>query len=121
MFIYTAKLNRKRAVLAVLILAAVLIAVILLAGSRDQSRAEAAALSAVVRTNEERVAYLEGLGWQVEAEPLEVQQIVIPKKFTNVYENYIASIWLPAADWTPRGIHIRSQIIRTAQTLWWLI
>ena len=62
MFIYTAKFSKKKAVAAVLILGIVLTSVILLAGSRHNDSTDAAALSAVVRTNEDRIAYLEGLG-----------------------------------------------------------
>ena len=90
MFIYTAKFSKKRAVIAVLILGIVLTSVILLVGSRHGDSTETAALSAVVRTNEDRIAYLEGLGWQVQTEPIETQTVVIPKTFDGVYETYNA-------------------------------
>lgn len=90
MFIYTAKFSKKKAVAAVLILGIVLTSVILLAGSRHNDSTDAAALSAVVRTNEDRIAYLEGLGWTVSTEPVEIQTVVIPKTFDGVYETYNA-------------------------------
>jgi hypothetical protein len=89
MFIFTAKFNKKKAVAAVLILAVILIAIILIAGTlgKDNSK-ETAALSAVVKNNEQRVAYLNSLGWEVEAEPIEEQAVVIPREFTTVYKDY---------------------------------
>jgi hypothetical protein len=93
MFIFTAKFNKKKAIAAVLILAAILIAIILLAGGGDKTKdnanaSETAALSAVVKNNEQRVNYLKALGWEVEQNVLEQQKIVIPREFTEVYKNY---------------------------------
>ena len=38
--------------------------------------------------NTSRVAFLEGLGWQVEEEAAEAEEIVIPLEFDEVYQNY---------------------------------
>lgn len=40
--------------------------------------------------NEERLRFLAACGWQVEAEPLAVNDITLPAKFSQVYENYSA-------------------------------
>ena len=40
------------------------------------------------RTNEERVKFLEQFGWQVSAEPIEIENVPIPARFNAVYENY---------------------------------
>ena len=83
MFVMTAKLNKKKltAILLVLVLAivAVVIAVSAIGGSSGGR----------IRSSEDAAAYLESLGWQVSPEPLEVQEIVIPRQFTGVYESYI--------------------------------
>jgi hypothetical protein len=89
MFIFTAKFNKRKAIAAVLVLAAVLVAIVLIAGNANNSNAkETAALSAVVKNNEQRVNYLKALGWEVEQNVLEQQKIVIPRKFTDVYKKY---------------------------------
>jgi hypothetical protein len=92
MYIFTAKFNKRKAVLAVLVLAAVLIAIILIAGGISRSNAskakETAALSAVVKNNDQRVKYLNTLGWEVDKNPLEEQKVVIPREFSSVYKNY---------------------------------
>ena len=36
------------------------------------------------------VRYLAGLGWQVEPQPLEVRDLVIPRSFSGVYADYAA-------------------------------
>ena len=39
-------------------------------------------------TADERLAFLEQFGWEVEAEPLEVREIHIPEEFDDVYTRY---------------------------------
>ncbi|HHT16254.1 MAG TPA: DUF4830 domain-containing protein [Papillibacter sp.] len=90
MFILTAKFSKRKAVVAVLILAVILIAIILIAGKAGQRSnvSETAALSAVVKNNEQRVKYLNSLGWEVEEEPIEEQKVIIPREFNDIYERY---------------------------------
>ncbi|MGE4484564.1 MAG: DUF4830 domain-containing protein [Oscillospiraceae bacterium] len=88
MIVYTAKFSKKKAIIAVLILGAVLCAIILLAGERFGAAAEASSLSAVVKTNEDRVSYLCTLGWDVSDDPVDQQTITIPRDFSGVYGTY---------------------------------
>ena len=83
MFIVTAKLNKKRAIAIVLAVALILTAIIILASRRDRDTTEIPAQNAA-----EIVAYLERLGWQVAPEPIEIQEILIPREFDAVYEAY---------------------------------
>jgi hypothetical protein len=87
---YTAKFNRKKAVVAVLVLAAVLCAIIVIAGRFGRAGGADAALSAVVRNNRQRVGYLESLGWRVEEDALDEQKVKIPVSFSDVYLKYNA-------------------------------
>ena len=88
MFIITGKLSRKKALIiaaaALLILAVVLASVLQKDGKADA----AAALRSLVRDNDERVAYLSALGWQVEPEPMETQSILIPREMSEAYAEY---------------------------------
>lgn len=91
MFIFTTKFNKKKAVIAVLVLAAILIAIVLIAGSVNKAKSnskETAALSAVVKNNDQRVKYLKSLGWEVDNKTLEEQKVVIPRDFSDVYKKY---------------------------------
>ena len=91
MFIFTTIFNRKKAVFAVVVLAVILIAVVLIAGNADRANSnseETAALSAVVKNNDQRVKYLNSLGWEVDKKALEEQKVVIPRDFTDVYKKY---------------------------------
>ena len=91
MFVFTAKLNRKSAVAAVVVLALLLIAVILLVSLRSiGGSGKPAPEKAGVADAADAARYLSGLGWQVEAQPLEVRELVIPRSFSGVYADYAA-------------------------------
>ena len=91
MFIFTAKLNRKKAIIIIIALAVVLCTIILIAGMRDQKKTAPAAKqisTTSIATNGDRVKYLESFGWKVKEQPREEQEVVIPKEFTKVYSDY---------------------------------
>lgn len=41
-----------------------------------------------VKTNEDRIAFLEQFGWQVNAEPIEEVQVTIPEEFDKIFTGY---------------------------------
>ncbi len=86
MFVFTAKLNKKKLLAALIgLLAAVLLFVLVLSTLHGE-----AAGPRPVRNAEEAAAYLKALGWQPEPEPLDVQDLLIPREFNRVYESYAA-------------------------------
>ncbi len=92
MFVFTAKLNRRKAVLLLIALALVIAAVILavsIRGSKGNTHTEHTHAPAVIRTAGDAAAYLAALGWEVDPEPLEVREIVIPRQFSGVYADYV--------------------------------
>lgn len=77
------KANKKR-IVAVLVLAiAVVGACVFLRGGDDP-----APQTYLGSTNEERVSFLEGFGWQVDTEPAETREVMIPAEFNDVYTTY---------------------------------
>ncbi len=86
MLIITAKLDKRKLILGALALVVLVGAAILLfSGSGGEAEAS---LSAVAKTNEQRVRYLESFGWQVSPEPVEEQTVTIPRDFSKVYTEY---------------------------------
>ena len=91
MFVFTAKLNRKSAVAAVVALALLLIAVILLVSLHSiGGSGKPAPETAGIADADDAARYLAGLGWQVEPQPLEIRELVIPRSFSGVYADYAA-------------------------------
>lgn len=84
MYVVTMKWNKGTAAL-IIVLAALLLGVIIMLSSDNGAPSQG---SQRFDTNEAIVGYLESLGWQVDAEPVEEKSIVIPREFSKVYEEY---------------------------------
>ena len=85
MLIWTARFSRKKAALAVIVMGLGSALGIVLAGRLpSDSPAEAVVLS----DSAQRVAYLESLGWQVDPEPLETLQFLMPETLEEPYLSY---------------------------------
>ena len=73
--------NKKR-ILAVLVLIAIAVCAFFLI-PRGEKRQTFPGM-----TGEERLAFLTSFGWEAEAEPQDVREVVIPAKFNDVYAAY---------------------------------
>lgn len=76
---------RRKAAVKVIVFGALAAAVILLAGALGRRSAENAIRAG---TNDERVAYLLSLGWEVDPTPVLEQQVTLPKEFPDVLTQY---------------------------------
>ena len=83
MFVLTFKWNKKIALLVIAAAVVLLGAIILALGHGDSSGA-----SVTVKTNEDRVKFLQSLGWELEPSPISETYVVIPKEFSEIYETY---------------------------------
>ncbi|GHV32976.1 hypothetical protein FACS18949_05740 [Clostridia bacterium] len=94
MFIVTAKLDKKRLTAIVVAAGVLLIALIVLLSMRGARGASATTLELPspkgVSTNDERVAFLEGYGWQVASEPIAFEEVLFPEAFDDVFADYNA-------------------------------
>jgi hypothetical protein len=91
MIIVTARIPKRRllagaATALVCCLAAAAAIVFSLAGRAVTTSAEVRG----IRTNDDRVAYLASLGWEVEESPLSTEELLIPKEFDESYTDYLA-------------------------------
>ena len=86
MFIYTAKLSKGKMAIVAAIAAAVILLMILLMNRGTGTSMETTAPK--LSTPEARVEYLASCGYTVSPEPLRTQEVLIPKEFTEVYDQY---------------------------------
>lgn len=84
MMIWTARFSRKKAVFAVILMGIVMAALIVLTGRVPEEAPTVPQLT----TNDERVAYLQSLGWEVSSEPLETLQFLLPNQLGDHYLKY---------------------------------
>ena len=85
MLIWTARLSKKRAILMIIALGAVMAALICLFAGRQQPKPAA---TPQLLTNADRVTYLCSFGWEVEPEPLETLQFLLPDTLEEPYLTY---------------------------------
>ena len=86
MMIMTAKVDMKKILTIIGIVAAVLVAVIMLFGGEDSAATAAPAVS----NNDARVKFLVDFGWDVSTSPVESSQVKIPEETTEVFDRYNA-------------------------------
>ena len=84
MMVMTAKVDLKKIALILGAVAAVILGLILLFGG-DHTQTTAAT---PVSNNEQRVQFLESLGWEVAASPAESGQVRIPETATELFDRY---------------------------------
>ena len=94
MLIVTARLPRRKLAFSVAAAALLCCAALVLdlgGGASQTASASAAALPSPksVKTNEDRVAYLEGYGWQVVEAPLATEELLIPEEMDKSYDDYL--------------------------------
>lgn len=93
MFIFTAKLPRKKLALGLLGAVALCAAAGMAVGMLPLSATAASASVPSpkrIKTAEDRMAYLEAYGWLVDPEPLAVEELLIPEEFDKTYDEYLA-------------------------------
>ena len=100
MMVLTAKLKKKNVLVFVLILAAAA-AILLLAGRGENDAPEPELRRA--DTNEERIAFLQRFGWEVDPDPEQTQEVRIPSEPNEVFDRYNELQKSQDFDLTPYG------------------
>ena len=94
MFICPAKLRRGRLAAGAAALLLALCGVAVLVGGLSPGEVDAVSPAPAspkgIKTNEDRVAYLESYGWQVSPEAVSVEELLIPEEFDETYDQYLA-------------------------------
>ncbi len=85
MFVCTLKWNKKLALLIIIAIAIILCALIIFSRSDGSGTASTAQK---VKNNEQRIEFLESLGWKVSSDAICEKVIVIPREFSQVYKAY---------------------------------
>ena len=90
MIIVTAHIPKKRLLTgAVAALCCCGLAVIALAFTLGGRAVAASAEVKNIKNNDDRIAYLSGLGWQVSPQPIATEELLIPEEFDDSYEGYL--------------------------------
>lgn len=87
MFVLSLRANKKRIVFILAVIAAALL-VLYFAVSRDAPAVNDGAISLKASDAGERLAFLSQFGWEVDEDPVKVEEVIIPTEFNSVYEKY---------------------------------
>ena len=94
MLILTAKLTKTKLALGIGAVFLLLVALVAAVTSIRGGAQDAAALTSGpanfrnIRTNDDRVAFLDAYGWKVEPDPVAAEDVTIPAEFDDVYASY---------------------------------
>ncbi|WP_444642454.1 DUF4830 domain-containing protein [Caproiciproducens sp. R1] len=91
MFIFSIKAGRKKILIglaAVLLVVTAAIVVTKLFHSGPVASADGKKYTLTAGSNDQRVSFLKQFGWQVNTEPIEVKDVMIPAQFDDVYLQY---------------------------------
>ena len=86
MMVMTAKVDMKKILLILAAVAALILAVVLMAGEKDAAQTAAPAPG----SNDARVKFLTDFGWDVTTSPKESGQVKIPQETTEAFDRYNA-------------------------------
>lgn len=90
MIIFTAHVPKKRllaGMVTILCCCVAVAAALLLTLGRQAVTASAEVKN--IRTNDDRLSYLSGLGWQVSPQPIATEELLIPEEFDDSYQSYL--------------------------------
>ena len=87
MMIMTAKVNIKKVLIVLGVIAALLIGIIALFGGEDTT-VTSATTSPAVSDNDSRVRFLKDFGWEVTTSPVESSQVRVPSDTSEVFDRY---------------------------------
>ena len=84
MMFMTAKVDLKKILLIMVVIAVLIVGALWLFGGKEDVTTAAPAVS----TNDGRVQFLKDFGWEVAASPVESSQVKIPRETSEVFERY---------------------------------
>lgn len=87
MVIMTAKLSKGKLLAALLILVVLIVATIAIC-TGESSAPPQTGPNVTAATNEDRLAFLSGFGWNVSVDPVDTQQVRIPDQPSEVFDRY---------------------------------
>ncbi|MCQ2479131.1 MAG: DUF4830 domain-containing protein [Clostridia bacterium] len=87
MFVFSLRANKKRIILMAGLIAVIVLGLFLTRNS-DLPVTDDSGILLKAGSAEERIAFLSQFGWEIEEDPVQVEEIVIPAEFDETYEKY---------------------------------
>jgi hypothetical protein len=102
MFIYSAKMDKRKLIMVLICVAVVIVALVLIVRGGGGGKSSGGKVkvedpykeqikllrNSRLASNEDCITLLTALGWEVNIKPLEMTEVMIPEEFSDVYKNY---------------------------------
>ena len=95
MFIYSLKTTKKKMLSLIIILIVIIGAIIIITSVLNKAEetmyietSKAIKVSTAAKTEKERLKFITSFGWEVEEQPTEINEVLIPANFDDVYLKY---------------------------------
>ena len=91
MMIVSAKVSKKKVLTGFLVAIGVILLLVFLCSKADatgETAPDGTEITNEASTNEQRLAFLQSFGWEVEDPPTETQEVRIPAEFNDVFTRY---------------------------------
>ena len=87
MFVFSVKTSKSKIAAVIIAIVAVVIAIVMLIGKSDEPAATDSTVNVKAENAEQRAAFLAQFGWEIDEEPAEVREIIIPEDFDKSYKD----------------------------------
>lgn len=87
MFVFSLRANKKRIILLAVLLLSIALG-LFLTRNVGTPVTDGAGISLKASDADERIAFLSQFGWEIDEDPVQVEEIVIPSEFDETYEKY---------------------------------
>ena len=88
MMVMTAKVDKKKLALIAAGIVVLIVGLVMFFGGKNDTPASATITAVSVVSNDDRVHFLNGFGWDVTTSPTESSQVRIPEKASEVFDRY---------------------------------
>ncbi len=88
MFVFSVRANKPKLIAGLCVAVFALLSVLFFIGSRDNPVIDSGDISAKASNEEERIAFLSQFGWEIDEDPIEVSEVIIPSEFNDTYSSY---------------------------------
>ena len=88
MMVMTAKVDKKKIALVAAGIVVLIIGLVLLFGGNEEVPTAATTTAVSVVSNDDRVRFLSGFGWEITTSPTESSQVRIPETASEVFDRY---------------------------------
>ena len=91
MFVFSLKANKLRKIIFIALIVIFVIAAacyLFAQGNADNENVSKNGINYSVTDGKAKIAFISQFGWQVNEDPIEVTEVIIPEEFNKTYENY---------------------------------